>query len=124
MTPCRAFIWPSSLDARVLPSRCVRCGAASRDFLCASCVDFLVADRPLWLDPALLPGPSLPDLTGTREAAVLGTDLSHIEWRTSTVAPSAQDAIRLGRLLHLNADARSPMTAAAAAVLHTVLRDA
>src|SRR5256712_4702042 len=122
MTPCRAFIWPSSLDAGVLPSRCVRCGAASRDFLCASCVDFLVADRPLWLDPALLPGPSLLNLTGTREVAVLSTDLSHIEWRTSTGEPSAQDAIRLVRLLHLDADARPPMSVGDAEVLHTFLR--
>ena len=108
----------------MLPSRCVRCGAASRDFLCASCVDFLVADRPLWLDPGLLPGPSLLDLTGTREVAVLGTDLSHIEWRKSTAEPSAQDGIRLVRLLHLDAEARSPMSVGDAEVLHTFLRDA
>src|SRR2546428_7090389 len=106
MTPCRAFIWPSSLDARVLPSRCVRCGAASRDFLCASCVDFLVADRPLWLDPGLLPGPSLLDLTGTREVAVLGTDLSHIEGRKSTAAPSGQGGSFLVQLLHLHPEVR------------------
>ncbi len=108
----------------MLPSRCVRCGAASRDFLCASCVDFLVADRPLWLDPGLLPGISLLDLTGSREVAVLGTDLSHVEWQKSTAEPSAQDAIRLVRLLHLDAEARSPMSVGDAEVLHTFLRDA
>src|SRR5207245_6036658 len=90
----------------------------------ASCVDLLLADRPLCLDPGLLPGPSLLDLTGTREVAVLGTDLSHIEWRKSTAEPSAQDGIRLVRLLHLDAEARSPMSVGDAEVLHTFLRDA
>lgn len=71
-----------------------------------------------------MPGPSLLDLTGTKEVAILGTDVSHIEWRKPTAEPSAQDAVRLVRLLHLDADARPPVSVGDAEVLHTFLRDA
>src|SRR5439155_880307 len=59
----------------VPPSRCVRCGAVSRDYLCASCIDYLIAYHPLWLNPALLPGPSLLDLVAPRESPLVSSDL-------------------------------------------------
>src|SRR2546426_11758424 len=71
-----SFYKTAAVLAPVLPSRCARCGAVSRDFLCAACLDFLVADRPVWLNPGLLPGPSLLDLTGGNEVAVDGADNS------------------------------------------------
>src|SRR5438093_7363864 len=83
-THCPAFIWPSVVVARVLPSRCARCGAVSRDFLCGPCLDFLVADRPMWLNPGLLPGPSLLDLTAANEVAIAGADLSEVAWHLPT----------------------------------------
>ena len=46
----------------------------SRDPLCPPCVDFLVTYHPLWLDPALLSGPSLLDALGLREVALVSAD--------------------------------------------------
>jgi len=108
----------------VLPSRCLRCGATSRDFLCPSCVDYLVAYRPLWLDPALLPGSSLLDVLGTREVAVLSLDLSQVEWRRTTPEPRTSDAVRLVRILALDADARPSLSEGDAEILHAFLREA
>jgi len=108
---------------RVLPSRCVRCGAASRDFLCASCADYLISDRPLWLDPALLPGPSLLDLVAPRDVAFLSADLTQIEWGKPHSEPSA-DAIRLVRLLDLGTASRPILSVGDAELLHEFLRSA
>ena len=108
----------------MLPSRCARCGAVSRDFLCASCLDFLVADRPLWLNPGLLPGPSLMDLTRANDVAIVAADLSEIEWRRPTREPTAAEAVRLVRLLHLDSDETAIVSVGDAEVLHSFLRDA
>src|SRR5712692_2694722 len=121
---CPAFIRPAAVVAAVLPSRCARCGAVSRDFLCPSCLDFLVADRPLWLDPGLLPGPSLLDLTGGNEVAIVAADLSEIEWRRPAGEPAATEAVRLVRLLHLDSDEPTIVSVGDAEVLHTFLREA
>src|SRR6266536_1322544 len=76
---------PLSIVARVPPSRCVRCGASSRDALCGACTDYLVAYCPFWLDPALLPGPSLIDLVDPRDVAVCRY-LSACGWMPSHLA--------------------------------------
>src|SRR5207244_9016042 len=77
---CPAFIRPPAVLAPVLPSRCARCGAVSRDFLCPACLDFLVAHRPMWLNPGLLSGPSLLVLTAGHEVAIIVAHLSEVEW--------------------------------------------
>src|SRR3989454_8043897 len=87
-----SFYKTAAVLAPVLPSRCARCGAVSRDFLCAACLDFLVADRPMWLNPGLLPGPSLLDLTGGNEVAIVGADLSEGEWHKPAREPAATQA--------------------------------
>src|SRR3989441_5716814 len=94
-----SFYKTAAVLAPVLPSRCARCGAVSRDFLCAACLDFLVADRPMWLNPGLLPGPSLLDLTGGNEVAIVGADLSEGEWHKPAREPAATEAVRLLRFL-------------------------
>ncbi len=108
----------------MLPSRCVRCGATSRDFLCGACLDYLVAYRPFWLNPALLPGPSLLDLIGPREVALLAADLSTVEWYAPPRDDSSADAVRLVQLLDLDAEARPVLSVGDADVLHEFLRRA
>ena len=93
----------------------------SREHLCASCVDYLVAYRPLWLDASLLPGPSLLDLLGPREAAVLSTDGTIAEWRSSAREPTPEDAARLVELLGLDAQARPVISVGDAEILHGFL---
>ncbi len=105
----------------MLPSRCVRCGASSRDFLCGVCTDYLVAYRPLWLNPALLPGPSLIDLVAPREVALVAADLSQVEWR-SPPTETAADAVRLVHLLRLDHDAHPVLSVGDAEVLHAFLQ--
>src|SRR3989454_6308559 len=121
---CPAFIGPSVVVALVLPSRCARCGAVSRDFLCGPCLDFLVADRPMWLDPGLLPGPSLLDLTAANEVAIVGADLSEIEWHRPAREPASTEAVRLVRLLRFDSDEPAIVSVGDAEGLHTFLRDA
>lgn len=105
----------------MLPSRCLRCSAVSREPLCASCIDYLVAYHPLWLDPALLPGPSLLDLLGSRETAILASDLSRSEWRTASREPTAGSAVRLVGLLRLEEDANPTISVGDAEILHALL---
>src|SRR3989441_8660910 len=121
---CPAFIRPPAVLAPVLPSRCARCGAVSRDFLCAACLDFLVADRPMWLNPGLLPGPSLLDLTGGNEVAIVGADLSEIEWHKPARGPAATEAVRLVRLLGLDSDRTAVVSVGDAEVRHAFRREA
>src|SRR2546425_8576245 len=97
-----SFYKTAAVLAPVLPSRCARCGAVSRDFLCAACLDFLVADRPMWLNPGLLPGPSLLDLTGGNEVAIVGADLSEGEWHKPAREPAATAAGRPVGFLRLH----------------------
>ncbi len=108
----------------MLPSRCYRCGAVSREPLCASCVDFLVAYRPLWLDPALLPGPSLLDLLAPHEVAVLSAEGEQIEWRSTARDPSSDDAVRLIGLLGLEAAGNPVISVGDADILHAFLAEA
>lgn len=108
----------------MLPSRCVRCGAASRDFLCGSCLDYLVAYRPFWLNPALLPGPSLVDLVDARDVAIVSTDLSHLEWGECGQEPAAADAVRLVRLLEIDSGAKPILSDGDAVILHAFLLEA
>src|SRR5213594_3195722 len=121
---CPAFIRPPAVLAPVLPSRCARCGALSRDFLCPACLDFLVADRPMWLNPGLLSGPSLLDLTGGNEVAIIGADLSEVEWHKPAREPAATAAVRLVRLLGLDSDRAAIVSVGDAEVLHAFLREA
>jgi len=118
------FIWAAPPASRVLPSRCVRCGVGSRDFLCASCIDYLIAYHPLWLNPALLPGPSLLDLVAPREAPVVSVDLTQVEWEEPRAEPSAAAAVRLIHLLRLPDDAHPTVSVGDAELLHGFLRDA
>src|SRR2546427_218566 len=119
-----SFYKTAAVLAPVLPSRCARCGAVSRDFLCAACLDFLVADRPMWLNPGLLPGPSLLDLTGGNEVAIVGADLSEVEWHKPAREPAATEAVRLVRLLGIDSDRSAIVSVGDAEVLHGFLREA
>src|SRR5437870_3293191 len=107
----------------VPPSRCVRCGAVSRDYLCASCIDYLIAYHPLWLNPALLPGPSLLDLVAPRESPLVSSDLSMIEWESPRSEPSTGDAVQLIRLLGLEGPIAPTLSVGDADLLHRFLRD-
>lgn len=95
----------------------------SRDFLCASCVDYLIAYHPLWLNPALLPGPSLLDFVSPREVPLVSVDLTQIEWDTPRDGPRAADAVRLIHLLGLKEGAHPTLSVGDAELLHTFLRD-
>ena len=112
---------PPSIATHVLPSRCLRCGAVSREPLCGSCLDYLVSYHPLWLDPALLPAPSLLDLLGPRETAILSTEGDSVEWRSSPREPTAADAVRLVALLGIDGDARPVLSLGDAEILHVLL---
>ena len=96
----------------------------SREPLCASCVDFLVAYRPLWLDPSLLPGPSLLDLLAPHEVAVLSAEGEAIEWRSTAHEPTSDDAVRLIGLLGLEAGGSPVISVGDAEVLHAFLAEA
>jgi tetratricopeptide (TPR) repeat protein len=96
----------------------------SRDSLCASCVDFLVAYRPLWLDPALLPGPSLLDLLAPHEVAVLSAEGEAIEWRSSPREVTEAEAVRLLHLLDLNGSPNPVVSVGDAEILHAFLGQA
>src|SRR3989442_3411566 len=97
-----SFYKTAAVLAPVLPSRCARCGAVSRDFLCAACLDFLVADRPMWLNPGLLPGPSLLDLTGGDEGAIVGGGLSEGGWHHPARATAATETGPLAPVVWLD----------------------
>src|SRR2546422_406000 len=120
----RSVRFPAMYGSIFLPSRCARCGAVSRDFLCGPCLDFLVADRPMWLNPGLLPGPSLLDLTSANEVAIVGADLSEIEWHRPARESASTEAVRLVRLLRLDSEEPAIVSVGDAEVLHTFLRDA
>ena len=107
----------------MVPSRCVRCGAVSRDFLCPSCTDYLIAYHPLWLNPALLPGPSLLDLAAPRDMPFVSFDVTEVEWDAPRDEPPTADAVRLIRLLSLD-DRTHPMVSVGDAdLLHRFLRE-
>src|SRR2546426_459897 len=119
-----SFYKTAAVLAPVLPSRCARCGAVSRDFLCAACLDFLVADRPMWLNPGLLPGPSLLDLTGGNEVAIVGADLSEVEGQRPPRDPAPPEALRLVLLRGMDPDRSAIVSVGDAEVLHAFLREA
>ncbi len=119
-----AFICRVPVATCVLPARCLRCGAVSRDPLCASCVDFLVAYRPLWLDPSLLSGPSLLDLLAPQEVAILPVQGQTIEWRTVPREASDAAAVRLLHLLDLGGNPNAVVSVGDAEVLHAFLSHA
>src|SRR6266487_1059995 len=114
---------PLSIVARVPPSRCVRCGASSRDALCGACTDYLVAYCPFWLDPALLPGPSLIDLVDPRDVALVAADLSQVEWHAPPSETPSADAVRLVQLLRLDMDTHPVVSVGDAEILHAFRRD-
>jgi len=95
----------------------------SREPLCASCVDFLVAYRPLWLDPALLPGPSLLDLLAPSEVAILSAEGDRIEWRSARREPTPADAVRLIALLDFPSSANPVVSVGDAEILHAFLAE-
>ena len=95
----------------------------SRDYLCASCIDYLIAYHPLWLNPALLPGPSLLDLVAPRESPLVASDLSTIEWESPRADPSAADAVQLIHLLGLDGPIAPTLSVGDADLLHRFLRD-
>src|SRR5436309_6979514 len=78
----------------------------------------------MWLDPGLLPGPSLLDLTAANEVAIVGADLSEIEWHRPAREPPSTEAVRLVRLLRFDSDEPAIVSVGDAEVLHTFLRDA
>jgi len=78
----------------------------------------------MWLNPGLLPGPSLLALTGENEVAIVGADLSEVEWHKPAHEPAAADAVRLVRLLGLDSDRAAIVSVGDAEVLHAFLRGA
>src|SRR3989442_10332969 len=78
----------------------------------------------MWLTPGLLPGPSLLDLTGGNEVAIVGADLSEVEWHKPAREPAATEAVRLVRLLGLDSDRAAIVSVGDAEVLHAFLREA
>ena len=78
----------------------------------------------MWLNPGLLPGRSLLDLTGGNEVAIVGADLSEIEWHKPARGPAATEAVRLVRLLGLDSDRTAVVSVGDAEVLHAFLREA
>src|SRR5256886_4819468 len=78
----------------------------------------------MWLDPGLLPGPSRLDLTAANEVAIVGADLSEIEWHRPAREPASTEAVRLVRLLRLDSEEPAIVSVGDAEVLHTFLRDA
>jgi len=76
------------------------------------------------LNPGLLPGPSLLDIIGANEVAIVGADLAEIEWHRPAREPAATEAVRLVRLLRLDSDEPAVVSVGDAEVLHTFLRDA
>ncbi len=78
----------------------------------------------MWLNPGLLPGPSLLDLTGGNEVAIVGADLSEVEWHKPASQPAATQAVRLVRLLGLDSDRAAIVSVGDAEVLHAFLREA
>ena len=88
----------------MLPSRCLRCGAESRDALCAACVEYLSGYHPLWLDANLLLGPTILRSADPRDRAWLAIDpTADVEWREAahedpaTMAMAIVDTLRLGQ---------------------------
>jgi len=78
----------------------------------------------MWLNPGLLPGPSLLDLTGGNEVAIVGADLSEVEWHKPAREPAGTEAVRLVRLLGLDSDRAAIVSVGDAEVLHAFLREA
>src|SRR5437867_2903364 len=78
----------------------------------------------MWLNPGLLPGPSLLDLTAANEVAIVGADLSEIEWHRPARESASTEAVRLVRLLRLDSEEPAIVSVGDAEVLHTFLRDA
>src|SRR5439155_1610057 len=93
------------------------------DYLCASCIDYLIAYHPLWLNPALLPRPSPLDVVARRESPLISSDLSMIEWESPRGEPSTGDAVQLIRLLGLEGPIAPTLSVGDADLLHRVLRD-
>src|SRR5437773_424061 len=107
----------------VPPARCVRRGSVTPNSLCSSCIDYLIAYHPPWLNPALLPGPSLLDLVAPRESPLVASDLSMIEWESPRADPSAADAVQLIHLLGLDGPIAPTLSVGDADLLHRFLRD-
>src|SRR5439155_18821443 len=114
----------AGISPPVLPSKCPRCGAPTRDALCSKCVEYLTQYHPLWLDPDLLPGPSLLDVLDPRDEAWLSMDPeAALEWhppggRTPSAAAIAiVDGLRLG-------EGQALLSEGDAEVLHTFLSHA
>src|SRR3989475_3490619 len=108
----------------VLPSKCPRCGAPTRDALCSNCVEYLTQYHPLWLAPDLLPGPSLLDVLEPRDEAWLALDPdAGLEWHppapgsSTAAAISIVDGVRLG-------EGQALLSEGDADVLHTFLAHA
>lgn len=80
-----------------------------------------MAYRPLWLDPALLPGPSLLDLVAPHEVAVLSAEGDAIEWRSAARDASEAEAVRLLQMLDLEGSPNPVVSVGDAEVLHDFL---
>jgi tetratricopeptide (TPR) repeat protein len=80
-----------------------------------------VAYHPLWLDPALLPGPSILEATGPREVALVSAEPGRTEWRTARREPTDADALRVLGALGLDANAAPVVSMGDAEVLHAFL---
>jgi len=64
------------------------------------------------------------DLTGGNEVAIVGADLSEVEWHKPAHEPAATEAVRLVRLLGLDSDRAAIVSVGDAEVLHAFLREA
>ncbi len=108
----------------MLPSKCPRCGAPTRDALCAVCVQYLTEYHPLWLDPDLLPGPSLLDQMEPRDEAWLAVDPeADLEWHPPATRSPAVAAVAIVDGLRLG-EGQALLSEGDAEVLHTFLAHA
>ena len=107
----------------MLPSKCPRCGASTRDALCARCVEYLTQHHPLWLDPDLLPGPSVLDQLDPRDEAWLSMDPgADLEWHPPAARSPATAAIAIVDGLRLG-EGQALLSEGDAEVLHRFLFD-
>src|SRR2546427_11176605 len=105
----------------VLPSKCPRCGAPTRDALCSNCVEYLTQYHPLWLDPDLLTGPSLLDVLEPRDEAWLAIDPdAGLEGHPPAPGSSPAAAISTGDRVRPG-EGQAPLSQGGAARPHTLL---
>jgi len=85
-------------------------------------VEYLAGYRPLWLDPDLLPGPSILEVLEPREQAWLSVDpAADLEWRAAPPRDPADAAVALVDALRLG-EGQALLSEGDVEVLHSFLK--